>query len=101
METKRKALSKPSEVYSECPACRSQDLLRMEVDVLCSDCDWMSCEQYVEMGGMDNFFLAFREHFSAKDGEEVEKFITESLEKKEGTGFKDRHDEPYDVEIGA
>jgi hypothetical protein len=54
---------KPSQCIQKCPACGSKDLYRMEVDVLCMKCDWLSCEMHVECGGMDNIFSAFIDHF--------------------------------------
>ena len=60
----KKALRRPSEVYQSCPMCQATNLIRLNVDVLCGECDWMSCEEHVECGGMDNLFAAFRDHFS-------------------------------------
>lgn len=52
----------------------------MNVDVLCADCDWMSCEAYVESGGMDNIFAAYRDHFgiNAEDEQGADVEIQES-----------------------
>jgi hypothetical protein len=79
MKTRKKAIRKPSEVYQACPKCKSKELLRLEVDVLCADCDWMSCEEYVEMGGMDNLFAAFRDHFPLTQEEEAAELIAASI----------------------
>ena len=65
----KKIVRKPSKVYQLCPACQTTNLIRLEVDVLCGECDWMSCEEYVESGGMDNIFTAFRDHFDLTDDE--------------------------------
>lgn len=79
MERKSKSVRKPAEVYHECPACSSRELIRLEVDVLCGDCDWMSCEEFVEMGGMDNIFAAFNDHFLPNQGEEILELAAEQL----------------------
>jgi hypothetical protein len=57
------AISKPSNTFSHCPACKSKSLIRLEVDVVCGDCDWTSCESYVASGGMDDIGRAFVDHF--------------------------------------
>jgi hypothetical protein len=54
---------KPSQTINHCPACGSKDLYRMEVDVFCMKCDWLSAEMHVECGGMNNLFAAYLEHF--------------------------------------
>ncbi len=56
-------IAKPSKAFSHCPACKSKSLIRLEVDVVCGDCDWTSCESYVASGGMDDLGQAFVEHF--------------------------------------
>ena len=76
---KKKIVRKPSEVYQICPACKSKELIRLEVDVLCGECDWMSCEEYVEMGGMDNLFSAFRDHFAINEEANVADLLAESM----------------------
>lgn len=76
---KNKIVRKPSEVYQICPACKCKELIRLEVDVLCADCDWMSCEEYVEMGGMDNLFSAYRDHFGVTEEEKVADLLAESM----------------------
>ncbi len=53
----------PSRKYKKCKACGSTDLIRLEVDVLCADCDWDSTEETVASGLMDELFTASREHF--------------------------------------
>jgi len=60
---RRSSICKPSGFYSECPVCRSQSLIRLEVDVLCGDCDWDSTSTFVDSGGMDDIYAAFQEHF--------------------------------------
>lgn len=62
-KAKKKTIHKPSKVISSCPHCKCQDLIRLEVDVLCANCDWMSAEAHVETGGMDNMYRAFADHF--------------------------------------
>ena len=64
---KTKMIRKPAEVYKLCPCCKSKNLIRLEVDALCGDCDWMSCEEYVEAGGMDNLFEAFIDQFDIQE----------------------------------
>lgn len=76
---KKKIVRKPSEVYQICPACKCKELIRLEVDVLCAECDWMSCEEYVEMGGMDNLFSAYRDHFAIDSQEKVADLLEESM----------------------
>lgn len=68
---RNKTIRKPSEAFQFCPACKSKELIRLDVDVLCGDCDWMSCEEFVESGGMDNIFAAFREHFAVGPEDEL------------------------------
>ena len=66
MRNKKKAsVLRPSKAFSECPACRTKNLIRLEVDVVCGECDWDSTEAFVESGGMDNLFAAHRDHFVA------------------------------------
>jgi len=101
MKTKKKNLRKPAQVYSACPACKSKKLIRLEVDVLCADCDWMSCEEFVEMGGMDNLFEAFREHFPVTQAEEAAELIAESAQDQCGVTELTRQEEPVPVEVGA
>lgn len=53
----------PSKVYSQCPKCKSHDLIRLAVDVVCAECDWDSTAEFVASGGMDNIFAAYLDHF--------------------------------------
>jgi hypothetical protein len=104
MKTRKKAIRKPSEVYQACPECKSKELLRLEVDVLCADCDWMSCEEYVEMGGMDNLFTAFRDHFPLTQEEEAAELIAASVNESAGVvALRDsiNEDALAPVEVGA
>ncbi len=59
----------PSRKYKKCKACGSTDLIRLEVDVLCADCDWDSTEESVASGLMDELFTASREHFSEESAQ--------------------------------
>ena len=77
MKHRSKTPRKPAEVFNECPACKSRDLLRLQVDVLCSDCDWMSCEEYVSMGGMDNLFAAYKDHFPVNQEDELVELVAQ------------------------
>ena len=54
---------KPSKTVKRCPACGTEDLIRLNVDVVCRICDWDSTYAYVQAGGMDNIKLAYLEHF--------------------------------------
>lgn len=63
MRKRKKPVAKPSEVYHQCPSCNSKNLVRLEVDALCGDCDWDSTAEFVAMGGMDNIFSAYNDHF--------------------------------------
>ena len=45
-------LRRPSQVYQQCPACKTKNLIRMDIDVLCAECDWNSIESFVDAGGM-------------------------------------------------
>ena len=54
----------PVHAHTKCPACKCKSLIRLEVDVLCTECDWMSAEVYVASGGMDNIYGAYLDHFS-------------------------------------
>jgi hypothetical protein len=74
----KKVVRKPSNVYQLCPSCHSKDLIRLEVDVLCGECDWMSCGEYVESGGMDNVFEAFRDHFSISPEDEIAAIVAKT-----------------------
>lgn len=56
---RRKSLPK----RSHCPKCHSTNLLSEGPDQLCCDCDWDTCEEYVEKGLMNNLEVAFKEHF--------------------------------------
>lgn len=101
MPAKKKSIRKPSEAYQACPACKSKNLLRLEVDVLCGECDWMSCEEYVEMGGMDNLFLAFREHFPMTRAEEAAELVAQSAADAAGESEDAFVDERRPIEVGA
>jgi hypothetical protein len=62
---KRKKIARlPTETYTQCPACKSESLIRLEIDVLCAECDWDSTAAFVESGGMDNLFQAYCDHFA-------------------------------------
>ncbi len=63
-----------------CPSCGSKDLYRMEVDLLCLDCSWLSASLFVSMGGMDNIFSAARDHFGSKDEADLAVVASESHE---------------------
>lgn len=76
----KKALRRPSEVYQLCPVCQTTNLIRLNVDVLCGECDWISCEEHVECGGMDNLFVAFRDHFSLEDDVSIEGIKAQTIE---------------------
>lgn len=83
MSKRRKPTPKPSMVYQQCPTCNSKNLIRLEVDALCGECDWDSTEEFVAMGGMDNIFAAYNDHFplEAEPIEiETESFDEEILE---------------------
>lgn len=101
MSFMKKTVRKPAEVYQACPACQSKQLLRLEVDVLCVDCDWMSCEEFVEMGGMDNIFEAFREHFPLTPAEEAAELIAESAKDEADVPELVHQEERVPVEVGA
>lgn len=77
-KAKKKNVRNPAKIYQACPACKSKELIRLEVDVLCGDCDWMSCEEFVEMGGMDDLISAFHDHF-AVDSENTADLVAESI----------------------
>lgn len=59
----------PSRKYKKCKACGSTDLIRLEVDVLCADCDWDSTEESVASGLMDELYTASREQFSEESAQ--------------------------------
>ena len=101
MPAKKNSIRKPSEAYQACPACKSKNLLRLEVDVLCGECDWMSCEEFVEMGGMDNLFQAFREHFPMTTEEEAAELVAQSAADSEGANEHNFVDERRLIEVGA
>lgn len=104
MKSKKAQLRKPSEVYKPCPACRSKRLIPLEVDVICGDCDWMSCEEYVECGGMDNLFAAFRDHFGADaecDGAEQAAVTEVTAQINPLTLVDSPQEELLDVEVSA
>lgn len=60
---KSKQVRHPSKTYTQCPCCKSPNLIRLEVDALCANCDWTSVAAFVDSGGMDNIFAAHRDHF--------------------------------------
>ena len=62
MKKKRKPKT-PAKIITQCPCCKSTDLIFLEIDVLCSRCDWSSVEGFVNAGGMDNIVAAYNEHF--------------------------------------
>lgn len=66
-KSKSKKVRHPSKTYTQCPCCKSQSLIRLNVDALCADCDWTSIDAYIDSGGMDNLFAAHRDHFDEAD----------------------------------
>ncbi|MBY0385800.1 hypothetical protein K2X05_11645 [bacterium] len=44
-----------TQVFTSCPACRDEQLIEVDSDLVCSSCDWNSCLYSVESGQMDNF----------------------------------------------
>lgn len=101
MNAKKKTLRMPSEIYQACPACKSKSLLRLEVDVLCGECDWMSCEEFVEMGGMDNLFQAHRDHFPTTRAEEAAELVAQSVADAAGASESIFADDRRPIEVGA
>lgn len=71
-KSKSKKARHPSKTYTQCPCCKSQSLIRLNVDALCADCDWTSIDAYVDSGGMDNLFAAHRDHFDEGDEQSPE-----------------------------
>ena len=63
-QNRKNTVRKPVEIYKQCPVCKSKDLISIAVDVICGECDWMSCEEHVQSGGMDDLVAAFCEHFA-------------------------------------
>jgi hypothetical protein len=59
---------RPVDVFKACPKCKGA-LLTIGIDVLCADCDWMSAEAYVDVGGMNDLLHATREHFGNTESE--------------------------------
>ncbi len=59
----KKSVRRPVDVYTQCPSCKSKNIIPVVVDVICGDCDWMSCEEHAQGGGMDDLVAAFCEHF--------------------------------------
>lgn len=49
---------------TSCPKCKSANLLSVEPDQFCNDCDWDTCLEYVERGLMNNLEVAVWEHFA-------------------------------------
>lgn len=99
MKRKSKVPRRPVEVFPQCPSCKSCNLIQLEVDVLCADCDWMSCEEFVEMGGMDNILSAFRNHFPLSSEDEVLEILAE--QKRDCMDQDNFRDTSYPVEVGA
>lgn len=99
MKHKSKKIRNPVQVFNECPMCKSRDLLRLQVDVLCSECDWMSCEEYVGLGGMDNIFAAYNDHFPMSQEEEVTSLLAE--QRKDFSQQDERQDDHRLIEVGA
>ena len=59
----------PVDVFHKCPACGCHQLIASDVDVVCSRCDWMSCQAHVDSGGFDecltNYFCDVESSFAA------------------------------------
>ncbi len=69
-KTKNK-IQKPSKLFNNCPACGCKNLIKLDVDALCSQCDWDSTLYYVSAGGMDSLIGAYIDHFHSKDEPKV------------------------------
>lgn len=57
----REPRTKPVDHFHKCPACGCKDLIQINPDVLCSECDWDSTAWDVSRGGMDSLFSAANE----------------------------------------
>ena len=52
---------KPVDRFKHCPACGCKHLIRLDPDVVCSQCDWNSAAWDVNQGSMDNLLRAAKE----------------------------------------
>lgn len=60
---KKNRCRKPSDIYEHCPACNSKNIYKLDVDVVCFNCDWNSTAEYVASGGMDQLITSYFDHF--------------------------------------
>ncbi len=103
----KKLVRKPVDVYKQCPSCKSKNIIPVAVDVICGECDWMSCEEHVRGGGMDDLAAAFCEHFAVAP----EAMTLPSGKNQIGLGVTHLSasspdqsievEEPYEIEVSA
>lgn len=57
----KKPLKNPITVFSRCPSCGAKNLLKVDVDVICTVCAWNSMSAHVDSGGLDCLISAYEE----------------------------------------
>lgn len=63
---KRKNFRNWASSISRCPQCGSHELLRLDLELFCGQCDWDNSRAYVEAGGMDSLYAAYQECFPSR-----------------------------------
>lgn len=64
---KGKKSEKAVDHFQRCPLCGDSDLIQVSPEVVCSKCDWNSCQWSVSRGCMDNLFGAAIEDMRERD----------------------------------
>ncbi|MBS1983087.1 MAG: hypothetical protein JST16_02850 [Bdellovibrionales bacterium] len=49
----KKKIKKPSEVFDQCPHCRSRNILKIDEEVLCNSCGWNSVFVHAELEALN------------------------------------------------
>ena len=76
MKEQKPKLLLPIEQFKCCPLCGSANLeAYIDIDVLCTACNWDSSECFVESGGMDALIYEYETMLEAK---ELMKFLESS-----------------------
>lgn len=63
-----------------CPMCGAVDLLTLAPDQFCTQCEWDTCIEYVELGLMDNLEVAAKNHFCREKRKTTPKSIEQPSE---------------------
>ena len=87
----KKKIKKPSEVFDQCPHCRSRNILKIDEEVLCNSCGWNSVFVHAELEILNDIGGApkRREQRKVKN----KKSATAPLDEKQAPSSEAAHDD--------